>query len=245
MEIVDLNFLLAFCGITFVGAVVQGVSGFAFGVVVLMVFPYLFGYTSALAFTNLLVLLLVLYSAWLYRKHCNWQWIGLGVVVSIVADFIGIVVLAKVGDSPIWHPLMGAMFIIMALYLQWGQKKVQVRPCTASYVIFAALSGLVMGAFAVGGPIMATFYMLATKGKEEYLGTMQMFSVFTMAADVFLRIAFGMFSFNMVGYVPLALVFMVAGIFVARILVRRMDALTMRRVICVVMAIDGLVMLVR
>lgn len=241
----DLTFLVAFCGITFVGAVVQGVSGFAFGVVVLMVFPHLFGYTTALAFTNLLVLLLVIYSSYLYRKHCNWQWVWLGVVVSIVADLLGIAVLAKVGDSPIWHPLMGAMFIIMALYLQWGQKKMQVRVCIASYIAFAALSGMVMGAFAVGGPIMATFYMLATKGKEEYLGTMQMFSVFTMAADVLLRIAFGMFSFDMVRYVPLALVFMIAGILIARSLVRRMDALTMRRVICVVMAIDGLVMLLR
>lgn len=241
----DIGFLAAFAGIVFIAAIVQGISGFAFGVVVLMVFPHLFGYTQALALTNVLVLMLVLYSSYLYRRYCNWRWIWLGVVASSIADLVGIVVLKQVGDSPVWYTLMGVLFIAMAVYLLWGQKRVSFKVNNGSFLVFSIASGLVMGAFAVGGPIMATFYMVAMKGKEEYLGTMQVFSVFTMAADVALRMAFGMFSFSMAKYALLALVFMVLGILIARVLVRRMDTLTMRRVICFVMAADGLVMLLR
>lgn len=38
-----------FCGIVFLASLIQGISGFAFGMVVLMVLPYIFGYTKALA----------------------------------------------------------------------------------------------------------------------------------------------------------------------------------------------------
>lgn len=51
--------LIIFCGIVFFASIVQGVSGFAFGLIVLMVFPHIFGYTSALAITNLMALFLL------------------------------------------------------------------------------------------------------------------------------------------------------------------------------------------
>ena len=40
--------IVAFCTIVLIAAIVQGVSGFAFGMMVLMVFPYIFGYTKSL-----------------------------------------------------------------------------------------------------------------------------------------------------------------------------------------------------
>lgn len=47
--------LAAFCAIVLVASVVQGISGFAFGMVVLMVFPYIFGYTKSLVLAALMV----------------------------------------------------------------------------------------------------------------------------------------------------------------------------------------------
>lgn len=40
-------FLAAFCGIVLLASVVQGISGFAFSMVALMVFPHLFGYAKS------------------------------------------------------------------------------------------------------------------------------------------------------------------------------------------------------
>lgn len=210
-----------------------------------MVFPHIFGYTSALAITNLMALFLLAYNGYLYRKFANWSWIPLGVAASATMDLVGILVLKHVGDSPVWHTLMGVMFIVMAIYLLWGQNRIQFHPTKLSLVICMGISGLIMGMFVVGGPIAAAFFLAATKSKEEYLGTMQIISVFGVLIDVILRLVNGMYTFELVKFAAIGVVFMVTGLLIARKFVSRMDALTLRRVVCAVMAIDGLVMLLR
>lgn len=67
--------LVAFCSIVLAASLVQGISGFAFGMVVLMVFPYLFGYTKSLVLAALMATLVMLYNAFLYRRTIDWTWI--------------------------------------------------------------------------------------------------------------------------------------------------------------------------
>lgn len=235
--------LAAFCGIVFAASVVQGVSGFAFGMVVLMVFPYLFGYTKSLVLAALMATLVMLYNAFLYRKTIDWTWIPKWLLVYVVADLMGVLVLKRVGDHPIWYPLMGGIFILMALYLLWGQKIIHVQPGMSSLVVLSVLSGLIMGAFGVGGPLMAAFFLEATDSKEYYLGTSQLVLGLTLAIDFLLRVINGMFTVDLVGYTLLGVVSMAVGLYIAKALVSRMDALTMRKIICVVMMADGVFML--
>lgn len=235
--------LAAFCGIVFAASVVQGVSGFAFGMVVLMVFPYLFGYTKSLVLAALMATLVMLYNAFLYRKTIDWTWIPKWLLVYVVADLMGVLVLKRVGDHPIWYPLMGGIFILMALYLLWGQKIIHVQPGLSSLAVLSVLSGLIMGAFGVGGPLMAAFFLEATDSKEYYLGTSQLVLGLTLAIDFLLRVINGMFTVDLVGYTLLGVVSMAAGLYIAKALVSRMDALTMRKIICLVMMADGVFML--
>lgn len=235
--------LAAFCSIVLAASLVQGISGFAFGMVVLMVFPYLFGYTKSLVLAALMATLVMLYNAFLYRRTIDWTWIPKWLLVYIVADLLGVLVLKRVGDHPIWYPLMGVIFILMALYLLWGQKIIHVKVGLGSMVVLSLLSGLIMGAFGVGGPLMAAFFLEATESKDYYLGTSQLVLGLTLAIDFLLRVFNGMFTVDLVGYTLLGVVSMAAGLYIAKVLVSRMDALTMRKIICVVMLADGVFML--
>ena len=113
--------IIAFCTIVLIAAIVQGVSGFAFGMMVLMIFPYIFGYTKALVLAGMMGLVLSAANAFIYRKYIDWKWIPRWLCVFIGMEFLSILVLKKVGDSPIWYTLMGIMFISMAIYLLWGR----------------------------------------------------------------------------------------------------------------------------
>lgn len=233
----------AFCGITLVASFIQGVSGFAFSMIVLMVFPYLFGYTKSLVLAAMMATFVMLYNAFLYRKTIDWTWIVRWLAVYIVADLAGVLVLKRVGDNPIWYPLMGVIFIAMAIYLLWGQKLVKVRVGWGSMIVLSVLSGLIMGAFGVGGPLMAAFFLEATSSKEYYLGTSQLVLGLTLFIDFLMRVFNGMFTVDLVGYTLLGVVSMVLGLYIAKRLVSRMDALTLRKFICVVMIADGIFML--
>ena len=138
---------------------------------------------------------------------------------------------------------MGVIFILMALYLLWGQKVLHVQAGKSSLVVLAAASGIIMGMFGVGGPLMAAFFLEATKTKEDYLGTTQLMGGLTLTVDFIMRVANGMFSADLSGYTLLGLVFMIAGLFIARSLARRMTALTLRKIICLVILVDGVFML--
>ncbi len=237
-----LETVVIFCGIVFLASMIQGISGFAFGMVVLTVFPYLFGYTKALVLASLMAVVVVSYNAYLYRKSVDWQWVPLWLTVFLVTDLASVLVLKQVGDNPIWYKLMGISFVLMAIYLLWGQKVIHVKANKVSLIFLASGSGIFTGIFGIGGPFMVAFFLEATKEKDAYLGTTQLICLFMMGLDVLLRAINGMFTADLVGYTLLGVIFMVAGLLVARRLVARMDALTLRRVICLIIMVDGVVM---
>lgn len=239
----DISTLLIFCSIVLIGAIVQGISGFAYSMVVLMVFPYLFGYTQALTLASLMGFLLVIYNAYLYRKYIDWKWIPWWMAIYFFNDLLSVLVLKQVGDDPIWYTLMGVIFIVMALYLLFGKKFFYFRADIKSLVVLSSLSGLIMGAFGVGGPLMATFFLEATKGKEEYLGTTQVIGAGILGTDFFMRLFNGMFTVNLLGFTMIGIVFMIIGLLIAKKLVSCMDTSNVRKFICLVMIVDGMVML--
>lgn len=235
---------LLFCAVVFLASIVQGISGFAFGLMVLMVFPELFGFTNAIALTNLMAVFLLAYNSFLYRKDCNWQWVPLGVAASAVGDLIGILILRRVGDSPAWDPILGVIFIFMAVYLLWGQSRVRLRGNKRNLIIFAGLGGLVTGLFSCGGPFVVTFMLAAARSKEEYISTLQVLQLVMVATDVLLRLASGMFTLEMAKFGLLGVAFMVAGLLIAQRLMRHIDALMLRRIVCVIIIIDGVKLLI-
>lgn len=239
----SLTALAAFCGIVLVASIVQGISGFAFGMVVLMVFPYIFGYTKALVLAGLMALFQSGANAISYHKFFDKKWALGWVAIFTVMDLLSVRVLKKVGDDPIWYTLMGIIFIVMAIYLLWGQYLIKFKVNHVSMVIMASLCGVVMGAFGVGGPLMAAFFLEATKTKEEYLATVQGLTAIGVTIDTIMRALNGMFTMDLFIFVGIGLVFMVIGFIIAKRLVNYMDALTLRKFICMVMVVNGVVML--
>lgn len=234
--------LVLFCSIVFIAAIVQGISGFAFGMVLLMVLPFLFSYSQALALAILMNAIVLIYSAVVYRKHCNWHWLPLGIFCFACGDLAGILVLKRVGDHPIWYALMGCMFILMAVFLLWGQQRVHIKANNKNLVVFSVLGGAVAGAFGAGGPIIATFFLEAARSKEEYLGTIQVLSLFGLSLDVIFRALNGMYTRTLISYAAIGLVFMFVGVYLAKRLVDHMNPLTMRKVVCGTIIFTGIAM---
>lgn len=240
----DVQTLVIFGGMVFAASLINGVSGFGFGIVVLMVFPYIFGYTHAVAMAVMMATMLVCYNAYLYRKHINWTWILPWSLLCFVSDFFAIRFLKQMGDGPLVMKLLGGCFILMAVYLLWGQKFIKVRASYTSMSVLAILSGLIQGAFGVGGPLMAAFFLVVCKSKEEYIGTLQMASVTTFGVDLIMRAANGMIDATVLSYSALGIVFILAGLFVAKKLVSHLSATHLKTIVCVLMLFSGINMVI-
>lgn len=239
----ELEILLIVMLAVLVGAVVHGISGFAFGIVVLMVLPHFFGYADALALASFTTACVLAYNAFLYRKHIVWRQLPLALVVFICTDFLAVRLLKYVGDNPVLSVLLGVIFIAMAAYLAWGQEKFKIKATTANAVLFNGVGGLLNGLFGVGGPITAVYFLAVSKNKEQYLGTTQMLFFINVTIDFLLRAASGMVSQSILIYGFSSLWCMVAGLLIGKKLFARLNALTLRRIICFLMVLNGLVML--
>ncbi len=229
----------------FVGAIIHGISGFAFGIIVLMVLPHFFTYSDSLALISFTTVCVLGYNAYLYRRHINWQEIPLALAVFVIADFFAVRLLKYVGENPIWHLLLGGIFILMAAYLIWGQERFKILPTKTNAVIFNGVGGVINGLFCVGGPITAMYFLAVSKSKEEYLGTTQMLFFINITIDFLLRALNGMVSKPILIYGVSSLWCIVLGLLVGKKLFDKINALTLRRIICGLMVLNGVVMLLK
>ena len=239
----ELNILLILFITVLVAAIVQGISGFAFGIIMLMVLPYFFIYSQTLAMVSFMTVFALGYNAFLYRQYINWKQVPLTIVTFIVSDFFAVWLLKYVGDAPIWYTLLGIFFILMAAYLLWGQDRFRIRPTTANAVLFNGASGVVTGMFGAGGPIAAAYFLAVAKDAKEYLGTTQIIFFFTMMIDVVLRAINGMYTSTMIVYGISSLWCAVLGLLIGRKLFQYISAATLRKIVCALMFFSGIKML--
>lgn len=99
----DLHILMILFLAVLLASFLHGISGFAFGIVALMIFPYFFSYTEAIALTSLMMIFVLLYNAWLYRKYIAWKLIPVPILAYMGMDFLAILLLKYAGDNPIWY----------------------------------------------------------------------------------------------------------------------------------------------
>lgn len=240
---VELNILPIIFATVLVAAVVHGISGFAFGIIMLMVLPYFFSYSQALAMVSFMTVFVLGYNAFLYRQHINWKQVPLAVGAFVVIDFFAVWLLKYVGDAPIWHTLLGIFFILMAAYLLWGQNRFKIKPTTANALLFNGASGLITGLFGAGGPIAAVYFLAVAKDTKEYLGTTQIIFFFTIAIDVVLRAINGMYTSTMIVYGVSSLWCVVIGLLIGKKLFQYISAATLRKIVCALMVFSGIKML--
>ena len=133
----------------------------------------------------------------------------------------------------------------MAAYLAWGQEKFKIKATTANAVIFNGLGGLLNGLFGVGGPVAAMYFLTISKTKEEYQGTTQMLFFINITIDFLLRAASGMVDRTIMIYGVSSLWCVVIGLLIGKKLFERINALTLWRIICSLMLLNGAVMLLQ
>lgn len=223
----------------FIGAIIQGITGFAFGMFVLMVLAYLFPYTQALAMACLMSVFILFYNWYLYRQYVNWKLAPLAMLIFAITDLFSVQLLKSIGNYTFIYPLLGVIFILMAIYTLWGQNKISIKPTLKNNILFNGIAGFLNGLFGAGGPFAAAYFLAVTRNKNEYISTMQAIFSVTMLIDVLIRAANGMFTTTTFFYSAISIWCMILGLIVGKKLYKRLNALTIKRLVCIMMILNG------
>lgn len=238
-------FLLVLLAATLAGATIHGITGFAFNMIFLSCVRYFLPYTDALALMSLLSLFVLITGVIIYRHHIVWRWLPIPLLSIVICTSLSVWVLQYISWFPYWYKLLGIIFILLALYMLFWQGKIKIRPTTGNALLFCGLGGIVQGLFGAGVPFITMYFLNVAEKKEEYQSTMQVLGFSIMLVDFLGRCASGMVTAVTVHYAALAVWMGFLGLWIGYRLFQCVNALLLKRIVCLIVLVNGVLMLFR
>lgn len=193
--------------ITFFSGIVQSVTGFGCGIVMMIFFPDIMGMISGAAVSATTSISLTSSVAFKFRKHVNFRILVFPLAIYVTACTITINRL-KGMNVDLLEILFGVFLILVSVYLLLIAKNAHFKFSIPVIILFAAFSGITSGLFSIGGPLMALYFLHTTKDNDEYKGTSQCFFFFTGITGFVNRILNGIITISLIP----AIVFGIIGI---------------------------------
>ena len=179
-----------------VASFIQRVSGFGFGIFVMMFFPlFLPSYGESTTLSGLLAGTTALIIAIRYIKHIRWRLMLPLLVINIIASFIAIEFMVTLSNDALKR-CFGAMFVIIAIYFLFFDKRSTIPQNWYTKGILGTLSGIMGGMFAMPGPPLVLYCISHIKDNIAYIATLQAFSVVLNIFYTFFRARVGFFNEN-------------------------------------------------
>lgn len=225
--------------ITFLAGIVQGVTGFGAGIVMMMILPTFFSLPQSAGISTAIGLFLNLSMVITYRKHIKFKAI---IIPSLSFIFItsAAILFSTHVDQVLMKKLLGVLFVCLSIYYIFFNKQTNRKLSLPVSVLFIVISGVCSGLFGIGGPLMVLYYLSQINKQEEYLGTIQTFFLINSIYNTGLRIFTGILLPEHIFLIMMGIVSIVAGGIVARKIVNKLDGALLRKITYVMIGIAGL-----
>ncbi len=228
----------------FAAIALQTGIGFGFPLCAMIVLPYLFPYSEALALTQGTALFSTLYLTLRFRKKIRWDVLIPVVIPAAIAGVLFTAFSFTVGSAEI-RILLGAALLLLSLWFLVFASKVRITPKRSTGVIMGIISGAGSGLFGIGGPPAGLYLMPAIGDKTEYTATIQTLFSICNIINLSVRLMLGTHSSS---YLPLfaeGAVAVFSGTLFGIWVLKRIRTETLAKAVYVFVGITGAVMMIQ
>lgn len=143
----------------FAAGLVQGVTGFGVGIIIMSMLPFCIGIADSVATQGVVTVGLSLLVAWQYRKDARLDRALLPTVFYICASGGAIWITAHTGiaASRSFNLIFGLLLIGLSLYFLRLAGRLHIRAGLPAMFVCGFGSGVLDGFFGIGGPLMVLF----------------------------------------------------------------------------------------
>lgn len=230
--------LLVVAGAAFLGGAIQAASGFGSAAVMMVFVPLVFDMLHAPALCSAISCILAYSLAFRFRHHLSLRRLAVPAAACLAASTTAIHVAANL-DLDLLSVLLGVFLILLALYFFTLKGKLTFRDTFLCAAGSGLLAGVGSGLFSVGGPMIAAYYLATSDSNEEYIANMQGYFALTNTVNILTRMSKGLYSAQSVLPILVGVAGVLAGKRLGIRLLAKMDALTLTRVVYLVMALSG------
>lgn len=228
--------------LTIVASFIQRVSGFGFGIFVMMFFPFFLpGYGESVMLSGLLAGSTALVIAVRNWQSIRWRMMGIIVFFNVAASYLAIEYMSSLSNETLKRWL-GVVLILIAFYLLF--KKDRPNKIFRSFGAQAAIgtvSGIMGGMFAMPGPPVVLYCFNAINDKKEYVVTLQAFSVVFNIFYTLFRTKVGFYSEHTIYWWGAGLIGLSIGTAIGSYCFEWINNRNLKRIVYTLMIISGII----
>lgn len=228
--------------VSFVGALIQGVTGFGASLTIMTILPYFMALPQAVAISCVIPLAQMAALVWLYRRALNWRRVLVPSAFYLVGCWLSIRHTLSF-DPTVLKFAFGIFLIVIGLYFLRFSDRAKVKDTIPVMVACSFISGLINGVFGIGGPLMVLYYMAACDSMEEYVANLQCCFLVTDIYCLVLRTQEGIFTADLIGPSLVGIVVILIGQALAARIVKKINSeAIIRRCTYVMVCVSGAIM---
>ena len=217
---------------------VQGITGFGSGIVLMIFLPLQFSILTSGAIAGVIGLVLCIAMVIRYRESINYKEIFYPAILFLLATNAA-VSYAKHLNADVMSLILGLFLFGLSIYYLFFNKN-QYKPNRMVSFIFIITSGIFNGLFNIGGPLMVIYFLSKIEDKEQYLGTIQAFFTVITIFSTFIRISNGLLSSNHLLPIGIGIIGILTGLFFANRIVDRLDTENIQKLTYIVIGFSGI-----
>lgn len=228
--------------LTIVASFIQRVSGFGFGIFVMMFFPFFLpSYGESVMLSGLLAgstALMISVKNW---KFIRWRMMWIVTFFNVLFSFVATEYMRSLSND-VLKQCLGVVLTLIALYFLFGEGRMgRIFKSKPAQITIGSVSGVMGGMFAMPGPPVVLYCISTLEDKKEYVATLQAFSVVFNSFYTIFRFNAGFYSEN----TWLWWIMGIGGAVIGSLLGSRCFELisnqTLKRIVYVMMIVSGMV----
>ncbi len=207
-------------------SLLQAVTGFGFGIVMMAIMPLFLPYEIALNVSTVLSLALNLTILVRCFRHIQWKQLFFPALFCILGASGGMWLMHE-SPSPIYKRLLGVFLIALAIWLYFFSSRVRIRPILRN----AALAGV---------PPMILYFVSVLEDKEQYMATTQCYFLINNIYLLIVRSLLHLIPSGVLTPILWGAAGLVVGSLLGGRIFQSIDGKKLKSVVYVVMAVSGL-----
>ncbi len=230
--------------IVLVAGVTHGSAGFGFSVIAAPLLSLLLPLRMTIAICAFFMIAYSLQIVYRFRKFIPWRTIGVPLVVSIIAQMIGVILLMNLNVS-VLRMVWGPTLIVLAVYFVAFRGRIHIKASLAGGIVAGSLSGLFGGMFNTAGPALVVYFFNAFKEKRQYSAALQVIFFIGASASLFVHLAYGNITFQVLRFVGVGITGVFAGIFIGIRIFEKLPKRHLNILVYLIMAVMGIVQIIK
>lgn len=228
-----------------VGSTIQRVTGFGFGIFAMLFLTRIITvYGEANALSGLLSFTSTLIVALAHAKKVDWKNLLFPCIGFAVISVPSILLMKKL-DNRVLLIMLGAALILLSGYMFFFSSKIKIKPSPFTGLAAGGFSGILGGIFSMGGPPVVIYFMQSEgDDKDRYLATIQMYFLLSNVYGTTVKAINGFITKEVLILAAFGTVGMIAGIFIGKLIFKKLRVDILRRVVYCFMAVAGVVNIV-